>query len=1148
MAVSTLDESVRYRSLVDRLGAIVWEATPGRASGTATFTFVSEHTESLLGYPAARWMADDHFWSEIVHPDDRDLVDRAIVDVVRTGSGDFEYRAHAADGREVWLRNIAQVDPTAPDLRLTGVLTDITARKAAEARLVRLQDLTDALAGTRDAGEAARVIATTGRAAVGATAAAVFLLAGEGLELAGYDGPSGGVSGDEGLAADAVRSREVVVLDAEALVALPLIGGDRVLGAVALRLPPGRSVGQADRLVLDVLGRTSVSALERAEQIAAEQDSRALLDAVITTAPEGFALFDCDLRYVRVNDALAAINGVPAADHVGRTLEEVVPDVPAEGHTIPLRRVLETGEPIVDLEVTGVTAARPGDVRTWLISYYPVHAADGAIGWLGAFLVDITQRKRGAERARLFADLGALLDAAVSTEARMGVLVDALVPDPCAGVAVRLRTASGELVRVASRGTARPQQTIPLVARGRDLGTVELALARTGEPGEDRAFAAELARRTALAVDSAQLLEAERVARERTGVQYAVAAALAEALEPAAVAEVTVAKVIAAVGADHGTMWVLDEEGTELHAVGWQGYTDEEMRDYRVADPREHRPVALALRTRRIVHHATQASMTDAYPLIAAGLLARGLHSLVAFPLITRGRVLGGLLLTADRPHAFTADDLDLGAALGAQAAQALDRARLYEAERRTSVTLQRALLPASLPEVEGVELGLRYLPAAGLEAGGDFYEAVPLADGSLVVAVGDVVGRGPTAAAAMGQLRSALRAFALTGDDPGALLTRLSAFADTITEAMAATAVVAKLDPATGCLVYACAGHPWPVHTVKEGRAELLQGGRGVPLGCLPEPQYREATVDLEPGATVLLYTDGLTERRGEDMDAALERLRAAVGVHAADPLATLLDHAVTDAGAVAPADDVALVALRFTGVRSVRRHAFTAELEQVSVARHAIRDWLSELGVGALPASDVLLAAGEAIANAVEHAGAASVELELAGGVGASPGAIRLVIRDDGRWKDPVVSPHRGRGFGLMRSLMDECAVQRTEGGTVVRLVHHVELAAPAGGPTGPAPSAGAGACTVALDADGCAVLTGELDLACAEAVRRELSVADLSTVDMRGVTHLDSTGARMLFELPSRPIFIAPPGSPPRRTLDVYSLTGVMNVRDA
>lgn len=1170
--MSALAAAVRYRTLIDRLGAIVWEAIPGRAPGEATFLFVSEGAESLLGYPADSWIADRRFWFEMIEPDDRDQVNAEIVTaVLRRRGADFEYRARAADGRVLWLRNIVQLsdaDEERPDeVRLTGVLVDITARKAAEARLLRLQELTDALSSILTPREVAAVVAEEGRGAVGAVAAAVFLRADDELELAGYDGHADTGPADysriavdrDSPVAEAVRSGREILLDQASLiarypeaadyvrlagrgqlVALPLATGDRVLGAIVLRLADDQPVVAEDRVVLDVLERATVSALLRAEQAAAERDSRAVLDTIITTAPEGFGLFDTSLRYVRVNDALAAINGVPAADHVGRTLSEIVPGVPDSGSADPLRRVLETGEPVVDLEVTGVTAGRPDEQRTWLVSYYPVRGAIGEIGWLGCFVVDITERKRAEERAQLLAELGVILDAVVSVGARMGSLVDALVPAVCEYAAIALRAYDGTLERVASRGLEDPALTVPLLVRGRDLGVLSLTFARPTPDAEDRAFAAEVARRAALAIDNARLYEAEQLARERTSRQYAVAAALAEALTAGDVARATLAEVVGAVGAENGTMWLLNDEGTGIDAIGWLGFSDEEMAPYTHAELEEQRPVADAVRTHKRLWLATPDEIAAAYPAMAPGMLDRGMRSVAVLPLMSAGRAVGGLLLSCTRPRGISEEDLVLAAALAAQAAQALERARLFEAERRVSVTLQRSLLPASLPEVAGAEIDLRYLPAAGLEAGGDFYEAVSLVDGCLLVAVGDVVGRGATAAAAMGQLRSALRAFALAGEEPAGILRHLSGFADTVAEAMAATAVVAKLDPATGRLRYACAGHPWPLLVRAAGTGEFLQAGRGVPLGCMPEPAYAEAAVDLGPGDTLLLYTDGLSERRGEDLDAILDRVRATAAAAALDPLPELLDATVGAAGDVAPADDVALVALRFTGAAAVERLVFPSALEQVPVARHAVRAWLARVGVGAPVDADLLLASGEAIANAVEHSGTGEVEVEL---IPPTAGSIGIVVRDHGRWKQPVVNQNRGRGFGLMRALADECVVERSPVGTTVRLRHSVTPSVAALPETlAPEP------CTVDLDADGNARLAGDLDLVCADAVREQLTVVDVVLVDLSGVTHLDSTGARMLFELPARPAFVAPPDSPSRRTLELSGLAGMMDVRDA
>ncbi|MEA2295434.1 MAG: hypothetical protein QOE86_3073 [Solirubrobacteraceae bacterium] len=1036
----------RFRTLIDHLGAIVWEAVPGPQAGEARFTFVSDGTETLLGYPAQRWTGDPAFWLQTIHPDDRDRVrtELAAAMSARTGA-DLVYRCLTADGREIWLRNIVRILKDGSSWRLHGVVVDVTERYLADARLGRLQDVTGALSGMLSAVEVAAVVAEHGRRAVGAAAVAVLLRSGEDeLELAGYDGYAGGVTtgggripldGDE-LGQAAAQWPALAGRGQFTVIPLELEG--RVLGALAIRMPPDRPVAPADRVVLGVLARTSAQALLRAEIVAAERGADAVLDAVITTAPEGFALFDTELRYVRINDALAAINGVPAGDHIGRTLRQIVPGVPADGHEAPLRRVLETGEPVIDLEVSGFTARRPARERTWLVSYYPVRGTDGQVSWLGAFVVDITERKRAEARARALGDLGTSLDEAVTVEDRVARLLDAIVPSLADAATASLYQPDGTLEPLARRettaGEPRSSLTVTMAARGSALGVLALSSLREAAYDEDDVgFARELARRGATAIDNALLTEAERVSRDRTERQYAVAAALADALTPPDVATAILNELLAAVGADQGTVWQVADEGTAVQLIGFRGFSEGELSGHEHIPLSAQRPVATAIRSGAARWFDTAADADTAYPALGGGFARRGLGSLLVLPLMSTGRAVGALLLSATRERAFGPDERALAGALAAQAGQALERARLFEAERRVSVTLQRSLLPAGLPEIAGFEVAVRYEPAAGLEAGGDFYEVVPLADGSIGIAVGDVVGRGAHAAAAMGQLRSALRAFAQVGESPGAVLTRLSAFAETVDGAMAATAVVGRLRPDTGELRYACAGHPWPMLVHADGTVELLKEGRGVPLACLSDPVFPEGIAHLRPGSTLLLYTDGLTERRGTDVDTVLGRLAAVAGEAARAPVGDLLDRALAGTGEEPPADDVALVAVRRSGGGTSSQRRFAAEPGEVPVARAGLREWLAGVGVDAATAGDVLLAAGEAVANAVEHSGTEMVTIEMAV---PEPGVVAIIVLDEGTWRDPVVAAHRGRGFGLMRMLVDEVTIERSAHGTAVRL----------------------------------------------------------------------------------------------------------------
>ena len=1239
------DEAGSFRSLIDTLGAIVWEAIPGDEPGTAHFSFVSEGTQAMLGYPASRWLEDPRFWFDIAHPDDQERVNAQIAEAARAGDGvDFEYRCLAADGREVWLRMIisAERSPEGPT-RLRGVVVDVSGRRAAEERLQRLQELTGALSELLSAREVAAVVASQGRAAVGASAVAVFLVVSdEELEIAGYDGyalddvePFCRVPRSlPAPAAEAVRDGRPIFLSGIEMderypgltprrlagtgqfVALPLIADGRVFGSIALRMPGERPIEEADRVVLDVLVRACAQALQRAEHVDAERAARhsaeaanAMLDTIIRTAPEGFALFDRELRYVRVNDTLARINGVPAEAHAGRTLHEIVPDIPDAGHAEPLRQVLETGEPLVDIEVTGRTAADPERLSTWLVSYYPVRAADGEIAWLGCFIVDITERKAAERRAEVLAELGTILDEVIGVEERLARLVDVCVPRVADTCSVLLLTDDGELERVAIRhsepgmepllarvpppapevvlggtqviedvGPALYEQMrltaeqravheatgirsavlTPLTVRERHIGLLALGSMRPRAfgPGEAR-LAEELARRAALAVDNARLFESERMARDRTARLHAVAAALAEALTPSDVAAAILAEVVPAVGATRGSVFELSEDETAVEALAWRGVDDALIAPYTRISLRQTVPIADAVRRREPLFFERPQDYEERYPSIAGEILRGGYRASATVPLVIGGRVNGAMNLSFDEIHPFTEEERTLLGALAAQCAQALERARLFEQERRVAVTLQRSLLPARLPDVEELELDVRYLPAAGLEAGGDFYEALPLPDGRVGIAVGDVVGRGEGAAAVMGQLRSALRAYALTGERPAQVLRRLSEFAGTVVGAMAATAVYAAFDPVRGELTYACAGHPWPLLVTAEGEAEYLRGGRGVPLGCLPEADFVEDRVLVPPGATLLLYTDGLTERRGEDLLEVYERLRQAVAAKRNASIGAILDEVVGEVGADAPLDDVALLAVR----RSVRSTTsvvlrYDADPSQVPQARSDVRDWLADAGAPPEAADDILLACGEAVANAVEHAyrdqpaGEVEVELSL-----VEPGVVAIAVSDHGRWKEPVAAAHRGRGFGLMRMLMQDVAVEQSASGTTVRMRRRIQLAAPVGQVSASlsASAPRVEGCEVEL-AYGVARLRGALDMASVESVEPILADAARGagelTVDLTEVDYLDSAGGRLLLALSSRLvgklIVVAPAGTAPRRALELSGLADLLDVR--
>jgi serine phosphatase RsbU (regulator of sigma subunit) len=251
----------------------------------------------------------------------------------------------------------------------------------------------------------------------------------------------------------------------------------------------------------------------------------------------------------------------------------------------------------------------------------------------------------------------------------------------------------------------------------------------------------------------------------------------------------------------------------------------------------------------------------------------------------------------------------------------AIEHARLYEREHGIAETLQRSLLPGSLPSIPGVAVAARYLPArAEAQVGGDWYDVVPLAGGDLALTIGDVSGHGVAAAALMGRLRDALRAAALEGDGAGHATERVDRLLDSQRPGgdAIATALFAILGRDGSSLSFASAGHPPPLVVRPDGSAEFLSGGLSPPLGTGGNGRRPAAGVRLEPGSLILLYTDGLVERRAEGLDEGLDHLRRAARSAGRDPQA-FCDAIVAELlGTEGPADDVALLAVATNSVAS--------------------------------------------------------------------------------------------------------------------------------------------------------------------------------------------------------------------------------------
>jgi PAS domain S-box-containing protein len=361
------------------------------------------------------------------------------------------------------------------------------------------------------------------------------------------------------------------------------------------------------------------------------------------------------------------------------------------------------------------------------------------------------------------------------------------------------------------------------------------------------------------------------------------------------------------------------------------------------------------------------------------------------------------------------------------------------EREHRIAETLQRSLLPDRLPQIPGVALAARYVPAAGeTEVGGDWYDVVPLPNGHLGVAIGDVAGHGLRAAVTMGQFRMAVRAYALEEDSPARVLSRVHQLVRRLSPSEMATLIYLVFDPASGGITFASAGHPPPLLIEPDGQNSYLHEGLAPPLGAAPRAgDYIQASSHLPAGSTLLLYTDGLVERRNVSIAQGLDRLREqAVG---ALELEALCDHLLTSLLGENVADDMALLALRPTAFAGQPLHVrLPAEPGALVPLRQTLRRWLREAGAPPDEIFAVVVACNEACANAVQHPyGAREGFLEI--DVALIDGQVEITVSDSGRWRPP--SPREGGlGLQIIQGLMGDVDVQTTEEGTTVRMRKHL------------------------------------------------------------------------------------------------------------
>ena len=397
-----------------------------------------------------------------------------------------------------------------------------------------------------------------------------------------------------------------------------------------------------------------------------------------------------------------------------------------------------------------------------------------------------------------------------------------------------------------------------------------------------------------------------------------------------------------------------------------------------------------------------------------------------------------------DPGRVLTAEDRTLLSLVCGFLGQALHRAYQIDQQRETALTLQRAILgPSRLP----TGFAVRYEPATRpLEVGGDWYDIVELPDGRIGIMVGDCVGHDLSAATVMGQLRSACRALLLQDASASQALTAMDRFASFVPGAECATVFCGILDPATGQLTYSSAAHPPGIVVHPEGRIVLLDGGRSLPLAIRQDAGRTEAGYVLPPRSTLLLYTDGLVERRGRPLTDGIAAAGAVVREASGAPLEDLAAQVMTR---LAPAggyeDDVAMVLYHHPAPLDI---TFAAESDQLAPVRARLRSWLLSCGIGSRTAQDVLVAVGEACANAIEHGHRHSPGQQVRLRAVSTANQLRLTITDTGRWRtsQPGDGTHRGHGIALMRALMQQVTIEPGPAGTTVDMYLRITHGFPA------------------------------------------------------------------------------------------------------
>jgi PAS domain S-box-containing protein len=708
------------------------------------------------------------------------------------------------------------------------------------------------------------------------------------------------------------------------------------------------------------------------------EETVARLDTLLEHSPFAFAFFDNELRFTRVNTRFADLDGLSILDHLGRPIAEILPDLWTQVQSSFMEVLATNQSVVDVEVSGRVPGTRWFERHFLVSCYPIQPADGEVLGIGAVFVdLTVRKRQETAalliaRASELFArtsDLESTLDDAVqivipefadscqlylfetaSAEQRVAVghadprtrqlLKEAeqrwpldltasrtLVGD---GSAHRLAEVDPELrrrfahddehLRLIEEHGATSALVAPLETRGDVIGL--LVLNHTPVSGRryrasDPPLAEELARRLAQVIDAARLEEETLRYQEQIQVLAHAGELVMVELDVGTRMRRFVSHVVPNL-ADICVLHLRAEDGRfdlEHFAVA----ESEEAEPFRRPELWNDLPAGLwtpnreACETKETVL-IPDVRRDDVHHFATSGIGA-GVTSILCAPLIDDFDTAFGTItfMYAWSERRYSEHDLPVVNELARRAAASFEHAVRFERERATAETLQRSLLPQRVPSIRGARTTARYLPGGESErVGGDWYDVFALPDGRVLFAIGDVVGHGLQAASSIGVLRSAAQLAALDRLRPRAILEKLNGWLLTLPEADMATMVVALFDPGSRVFRFASAGHP-PALRLRRGKARFLSGALGPPLRAIAT-RYRERSIRLREGDVVLLYTDGLIERRGESIDVGLDRVKDAL-TSAPGDLEELCDHVLEQTlPSSGPADDVALLAVRVT------------------------------------------------------------------------------------------------------------------------------------------------------------------------------------------------------------------------------------------